>query len=73
MWQVPNEELVTVRVPHHPSGFHISWFTSLTDFRDKTDSQGLFINKFPSAQSQVIVPLLQPGPKVKFLSQTTPS
>jgi hypothetical protein len=32
MWQVPNEELVTVRVPHHPSRFHISWFTSLTDW-----------------------------------------
>ena len=32
MWQVPDEKLVTVRVPHHPSRFHISWFTSLTDW-----------------------------------------
>ena len=31
MRQVANEELVTVRVSHNSSGFHITLLTSLTD------------------------------------------
>lgn len=33
MWQVPDEELVTVTVPYHPLRFHITCFTNLTDWQ----------------------------------------
>jgi hypothetical protein len=72
MWQVPNEELVTVRVPHHPSRFHISWFTSLTDLRDKTDSGTLHKQVSLCPKPSCSIAPARPYLISKFLSQNHP-